>query len=173
MVGTPLSDRVPDERTPNAMTLQAGDRAPAFTLPDETGTPRALTELLAKGPAALFFYPAANTAGCTAQACHFRDLAGEFEAVGAQRVGISVDSVEKQKAFSDKRGFGYPLLSDEGGAVAKSFGLKRGLLGLSPLQRTTFVIGADGVIIDVIASELNMNVHADRALKALGATENA
>lgn len=155
------------------MTLQAGDRAPEFTLPDDTGTPRALTDLLAQGPVVLFFYPAANTAGCTAQACHFRDLAGEFEAVGAQRVGISVDSVEKQKAFSDKRAFDYPLLSDEGGSVAKAFELKRGLLGLSPLQRTTFVIGTDGVIIDVIASEFNMNAHADRALTALGASENA
>jgi peroxiredoxin Q/BCP len=155
------------------MTLQAGDRAPEFTLPDETGTERSLGDLLAAGPVVLFFYPAANTAGCTAEACHFRDLAGEFEAVGAQRVGISVDSVEKQKAFADKRGFGYPLLSDDGGAVAKAFGLKRGLLGISPLQRTTFVIGTDRVIKDVIASEFNMNAHADRALAALGASENA
>jgi peroxiredoxin Q/BCP len=155
------------------MTLQAGDRAPEFTLPDETGTERSLSDLLARGPVVLFFYPAANTAGCTAEACHFRDLAGEFEAVGAQRVGISVDSVEKQKAFADKRGFGYPLLSDDGGAVAKAFGLKRGLLGISPLQRTTFVIGTDRVIKDVIASEFNMNAHADRALAALGASENA
>lgn len=155
------------------MTLKPGDTAPDFTLPDETGTPRSLAYFLAHGPVALFFYPAANTPGCTAQACHFRDLAGEFEAVGAQRVGISLDTVAKQKAFADKRGFGYPLLSDEGGAVAKAFGVKRGLLGaLSPVKRSTFVIGANGVILDVIVSETNMNVHADRALAALGATES-
>lgn len=156
------------------MTLKPGDPAPDFTLPDETGTPRTLSSYLAQGPVVLFFYPAANTPGCTAQACHFRDLAGEFEAVGAQRLGISVDSVEAQKAFADKRGFGYPLLSDEGGAVAKQYGVKRGLLGaVSPVKRTTFVIGADGVLKEVIASEVNMNVHADKALAALGATENA
>lgn len=156
------------------MTLKPGDPAPDFTLPDETGTSRTLSSFLARGPVVLFFYPAANTPGCTAQACHFRDLAGEFEAVGAQRLGISVDSVEAQKAFADKRGFGYPLLSDEGGAVAKQYGVKRGLLGaVSPVKRTTFVIGADGVVKEVIASEVNMNVHADKALAALGATEHA
>lgn len=156
------------------MTLKPGDAAPEFTLLDETGTPRTLASYLATGPVVLFFYPAANTPGCTAQACHFRDLAAEFEAIGAQRLGISVDSVEKQKAFADKRGFGYPLLSDDGGEVAKAFGVKRGLLGaISPVKRTTFVIGTDGVIKDVIASETNMNVHADRALAALGAPEPA
>jgi peroxiredoxin Q/BCP len=156
------------------MTLQPGDTAPDFTLLDETGTSRALSSYLAQGPVVLFFYPAANTPGCTAQACHFRDLAAEFEAVGAQRLGISVDSVEAQKAFADKRGFGYPLLSDAGGAVAKAFGVKRGLLGaLSPVKRSTFVIGADGVIVDVVVSETNMSAHADRALAALGAPEPA
>lgn len=156
------------------MTLKPGDTAPDFTLQDQTGTPRSLKELLTHGPVVLFFYPAANTPGCTAQACHFRDLAAEFEAVGAQRVGISVDSVEKQKAFADKRGFDYPLLSDEGGVVAKAFGVKRGLLGaVSPVKRSTFVIGADGVILDVVVSELSMNLHADRALAALGANEPA
>lgn len=156
------------------MTLKPGDPAPDFTLLDETGTPRSLSAFLAQGPVVLFFYPAANTPGCTAQACHFRDLAAEFEAVGAQRLGISVDSVEAQKAFADKRGFGYPLLSDEGGEVAKAYGVKRGLLGaLSPVKRTTFVIGADGVVKDVVASEVNMNVHADKALAALGASSPA
>lgn len=149
------------------MTLKAGDQAPDFTLPDELGNERSLASFLAEGPVVLFFYPAANTAGCTAQACRFRDLAAEFEAAGAQRLGISPDKVEKQKAFADKRGFGYPLLSDDGGDVAKAFGVKRGLLGISPVKRSTFVIGADGIITAVIASEVNMNVHADKALAAL------
>ena len=156
------------------MTLKPGDTAPEFTLPDESGTPRSLSSFLAAGPVVLFFYPAANSAGCTMQACHFRDLASEFEAVGAQRVGISVDSVEAQKAFADKRGFGYPLLSDEGGAVAKAYDVKRGLLAaLAPVKRVTYVIGTDGVIVEVISSETNMNVHADKALAALGAPERA
>ncbi|MDX6217996.1 MAG: thioredoxin-dependent peroxiredoxin [Frankiales bacterium] len=151
------------------MTLKAGDKAPDFTLPDETGAERTLSSYLATGPVVLFFYPAANTAGCTAEACHFRDLATEFEAAGAQRLGISVDDVDKQNDFSTKHGFDYPLLADVGGAVATSYGVKRGALmrRLTPVKRATFVIGADGVISDVITSETRMDRHADEALKAL------
>ena len=73
------------------MTLAAGDQAPDFELPDQTGTPRKLSTMLADGPVVLFWYPAAMTTGCTKEACHFRDIAAEFEAVRAQRVGISAD----------------------------------------------------------------------------------
>ncbi len=155
------------------MTLKAGDTAPDFTLPDHHGEPRSLSTLLTDGPVVLFFYPAANTPGCTAQACHFRDLAADFEAVGAQIVGISRDGVEAQAAFADKRGFGYPLLADTSREVAEAYGVKGGMLGLSPVKRSTFVIGTDGIIRDVILSERNMSAHADRALATLGATEPA
>ena len=77
--------------------MRTGDTAPDFELPDETGTARRLTDLLAGGPVVLFFYPAAMTRGCTQESCHFRDLAAEFAELGAQRVGISADSVEKQQ----------------------------------------------------------------------------
>ncbi|MEJ6538008.1 MAG: peroxiredoxin, partial [Mycobacterium sp.] len=73
--------------------MKRGDQVPEFELPDQTGTVRSLTGLLADGPIVLFFYPAAMTPGCTREACHFRDLAGEFAAVGASRVGISTDGV--------------------------------------------------------------------------------
>src|SRR6478735_911427 len=94
------------------MAISTGDTAPDFELPDETGTTRKLSELAAAGPVVLFFYPAAMTTGCTRESCHFRDLAGEFAEVGAQRVGISGDTVDKQRQFADKHSFGYPLLSD-------------------------------------------------------------
>lgn len=151
------------------MTLQAGDKAPDFTLTDDSGVDRTLSEYLAHGQVVLFFYPAANTSGCTAEACHFRDLAAEFDAAGAQRLGISVDDVAAQRSFTDKHGFGYPLLSDVGGVVAGQFGVRRkGLLAkLAAVKRATFVIGADGVIKDVITSELKFDVHADSALAAL------
>ncbi len=151
------------------MALSTGDTAPDFTLPDETGTPRTLSTMLADGPVVLFFYPAANTPGCTAEACHFRDLAAEFEAVGAQRLGISVDGVDKQQSWSTKHGFDYPLLADVGGTVADAYGVKRGsLMGkLSPVKRATFVIGADRTVLEVITSETKMNAHADTALKVL------
>ncbi|MET8121602.1 peroxiredoxin [Micromonospora sp. NPDC005189] len=149
--------------------VNVGDVVEDFELPDETGTPRRLSELLAAGPVVLFFYPAALSRGCTAESCHFRDLAAEFAAVGATRVGISRDTVEKQAEFSKQHGFDYPLLSDPDGAVAQQLGVRRRLpLGPLSTKRMTFVIGTDRRVIDVIHSEVSMNDHADRALRALG-----
>ncbi|MFI6237570.1 peroxiredoxin [Micromonospora sp. NPDC050784] len=146
-----------------------GDVVRDFELPDETGTPRRLSEFLAAGPVVLFFYPAAMTRGCTAESCHFRDLAAEFTALGATRVGISRDPVAKQAEFSKLHGFDYPLLSDTDGAVAQQFGVKRRVpLGPLSMKRMTFVIGTDQRVIEVIHSEVSMNEHADRALRALG-----
>ena len=150
--------------------MDKGDLAPDFELPDEDGVPRRLSDLAANGPVVLFFYPAAMTYGCTKESCHFRDMKSEFEAVGAQRVGISADEVEKQKRFSDKHAFDYPLLSDPDGSVATQFGVRRGFAKLSPTKRATFVIGSDLRVLDVIQSEVRMNVHADRALEVLKAT---
>jgi len=149
------------------MTLSPGDTAPDFSLPDQTGTTRTLKELLADGPVVLFWYPAAMTTGCTKEACHFRDIAAEFEAAGAQRVGISADPVDKQRQFDEMHDLGYPLLSDEDKTVAKAYGVTRRLLPGN--KRMTFVIGQDGKLVDVIASELNMDIHADKALEALRA----
>ncbi len=148
--------------------MQTGDLAPEFELPDETGTQRKLTDMLVNGPVVLFFYPAAMTTGCTRESCHFRDLKGEFEAVGAQRVGISADTVDKQRAFSEKHTFDFPLLSDTERTVATGFGVRRKASFL-PNKRSTFVIGTDRVILAVISSELHMNDHADKALEVLRA----
>ncbi|MFD4686112.1 peroxiredoxin [Streptomyces sp. NPDC058461] len=148
--------------------LETGDLVDDFTLPDETGTPRSLSGLLAEGPVVLFFYPAALTAGCTAEACHFRDLAAEFAAVGARPVGVSGDVVERQQEFADKHTLGMPLLSDADGTVRELFGVKRGF-SLAPTKRVTYVIGQDRRVLEVVRSELRMNTHADRALEALRA----
>ncbi|MBM0276107.1 peroxiredoxin [Micromonospora sp. STR1s_6] len=149
--------------------MGVGDLVRDFELPDQTGTPRRLSELLTAGPVVLFFYPAAMTRGCTAESCHFRDLAAEFAALGASRVGISRDPVAKQAEFSRLHGFDYPLLSDEDGTVAQQFGVKRRVpLGPLSMKRMTFVIGTDRRVVDVIHSEVSMNEHADRALRALG-----
>jgi thioredoxin-dependent peroxiredoxin len=148
--------------------MKTGDTVADFELPDQTGTPRTLTALLSDGPVVLFFYPAAMTPGCTKEACHFRDLAQEFAAAGANRVGISVDPVAKQAKFAETQQFDYPLLSDTDGTIADQFGVKRGLLGkLLPVKRTTFVIDTDRKVLDVISSELSMDSHADKALQTL------
>jgi peroxiredoxin Q/BCP len=146
--------------------MKPGDIAPDFSLPDQDGTERKLSELLENGPVVLFFYPAAMTAGCTAQSCHFRDLAAEFTEAGAQRVGISTDDVAKQKQFAELNNFDYPLLSDADGEVAEQFGVKR-RFGPIPVKRHTFVIDTDREVIEVIKSEFSMNSHADKALAAL------
>jgi peroxiredoxin Q/BCP len=152
------------------VAISAGDTVEDFELPDQSGTPRRLSTLLADGPVVLFFYPAAMTSGCTVESCHFRDLAAEFAQVGAQRVGISRDTVDKQRQFAELNGFDYPLLSDTDSAVASSLGVKRWLpLGALSIRRMTFVIDTDRRIIEVIHSETGMNDHADRALAVLRA----
>ena len=146
-------------------TLPAGQPAPDFTLPDQLGFDHTLSVLLQQGPVVLFFYPVASSSGCTKEACHFRDLAAEFASAGAQRVGISVDDVAAQAQFAAKESLDYPLLSDKDGAVATAFGVKRKYL--TPVKRATFVIDRDGRIAEAITSEMNMTVHADKALAAV------
>ncbi|WP_024332723.1 peroxiredoxin [Gordonia hirsuta] len=152
--------------------MRIGDQAPDFALPDQTGAVRTLSELLNDGPVVLFFYPAAFTPGCTKEACHFRDLAAEFAAAGVQRIGISRDDVAKQGRWTEEHGLDYPLLADVDGAVSQRYGVSRsGLLKLAglPIKRTTFAITADGRVAGIISSEVNMTVHADKALAALAA----
>ena len=127
--------------------MKLGDQIDDFELPDETGTPRRLSEMLRTGPVVLFFYPIASSGGCTQEACHFRDLAAEFAAAHS---------------------LGYPLLSDAGHTVAKRLGAFRWFLpGGLHTRRMTFVIGHDGRLIDRIASETRFDLHADQALAAL------
>lgn len=145
--------------------MKTGDLAPDFELPADDGSTVRLRDELERGPVVLFFYPKAMTPGCTAESCHFRDLAGEFDAVGATRLGISADTVGKQAEFRAKHGFDYRLLSDPDKRVAKQFGVKRP----GPLinKRSTFVIDRDRRIAAVISSEVHMDKHADEALAAL------
>ncbi|MGP0031663.1 MAG: peroxiredoxin [Acidimicrobiales bacterium] len=152
--------------------MRKGDVVPDFSLPDQTGTPRRLSELLADGPVVLFFYPAAMTYGCTKESCHFRDLDAEFEAVGARRVGISADSVDKQKQFDEKESLGFTLLSDPDFTVATQMGVKRSI-SLLRVKRVTFVIDTDRTVIEVLHSEISMSSHADKALSILKARQAA
>jgi peroxiredoxin Q/BCP len=148
--------------------VKKNDLAYDFTLPDQDGNERTLSTMLKDGPVVLFFYPAAMSAACTKESCHFRDLKAEFEALGAQRVGISMDSTERQAKFAKKNGFDYPLLTDLDGDVARRYDVKRAL-NLMKVKRVTFVINQDRTIKEVITSEVSMSAHADRALAALRA----
>lgn len=151
--------------------MRVGDTVDDFELVDDSGTKRTLGEFLQEGPVVLFFYPAAMTYGCTKESCYFRDLAADFAAVGAQRVGISADTVEKQHQFSEKHRFDYPLLADSDRAVAEQFGVKRSF-GPIPTKRSTFVIDTDHTVLAVINSEVSMHKHADKALEVLRARQD-
>ncbi len=151
--------------------VDVGDVVEDFELLDEDGNPRTLSDELAKGPVVLFFYPKALTGGCTKESCHFRDLAAEFAEVGAQRIGISADPVDRQKKFSDKHAFDFPLLSDPDKVVATHMGAKR--WGPIMNKRVTFVIDTDRRVLAVISSETNMDRHADEALAVLRARRTA
>lgn len=147
--------------------MEVGDTVPDFTATLDTGEATSLSALLEAGPVVLFFYPKAFTGGCTAEACHFRDLAAEFAEVGAQRLGVSRDDVETQARFRSEHDFDYPLIADPDGQVARVFGAKR----IGPLwsKRQTFVIDTDRRLLGVIASETDMERHADEALELLAA----
>lgn len=145
--------------------IKVGEKAPDFEAQDQDGNSVRLSELLSSGPVALFFYPAAMTPGCTAQSCHFRDLKSEFEALGAHRIGVSHNSADKQAKFAKKNSFDYPLLSDSDRVVAKKFGTKRPVVSWD--KRTTFVIDTDSTVLEVVHDEVNMELHADRALEVL------
>jgi peroxiredoxin Q/BCP len=151
--------------------MDAGDVVPDFELTADDGRSVRLSDELAKGRVVLFFYPKAGTPGCTAESCMFRDRGSEFQALGAQRLGISLDSVDKQHQFSTKHGFDFTLLSDKGGEVARQFGVKRALLPFT--KRATFVIDTDRRIMAVINSEFDTDRHGDEALAVLRSAEPA
>jgi peroxiredoxin Q/BCP len=145
--------------------MRPGDPVPDFELPAQDGRPVRLSEELKRGPVVLFFYPRAMTPGCTRESCHFRDLEAEFAGVGATRLGISADPIDRQRQFSEKHGFDFPLLSDPERVVARMYGVKRP----GPLfnRRATFVVGSDGLLLSRISSEVDMARHADEALAVL------
>jgi len=147
--------------------VHAGDLVEDFELQADDGRMVKLSTELEKGPVVLFFYPRALTPGCTAESCHFRDLANEFADLGAQRIGISADPVSRQQKFSTKYGLDFPLLSDPDRIVARAFGAKRP--GLLFNRRATFVIGPDRRLLAEINSEFATDRHADEALSVLRA----
>ncbi len=151
------------------MALGPGDRAPDFTLPDQHGKPVSLAAL--KGQAVvLYFYPKADTPGCTAQACGVRDHRANYEQAEAVVIGISPDPVSRVKAFDEKYELGFPLLADVDHAVADAYGVwvEKSMYGRKYLgvERTTFVIGPDGVIRDVFR-RVKPAEHDELALGAL------
>jgi peroxiredoxin Q/BCP len=145
--------------------LKAGERAPEFTLPDETATDRSLTELLSSGAIVLYFYPADFTPGCTRQACVLRDLHTEIQRAGLRVVGISPQSPESHAKFRNKHNLPFVLLSDQHKAVIKMYGVN-GPLGIG-VRRASYLIDGGRRIRDAVLADFMIGRHADFVRKAI------
>ena len=151
--------------------LTAGDQAPDFTLPDQSGEPVTLSDLRGQ-TVVLYFYPRADTPGCTTQACGVRDHAADYDEIDARVIGISPDPVTAVRKFADKYDLGFTLLADEDHAVADTYGTwgEKSMYGKTYMgvQRATFIIDADGRIAKVFP-KVSPKTHDDAVLEALGA----
>jgi len=145
--------------------LKAGERAPEFTLPDDTGTDRSLTELLSSGAIILYFYPADFTPGCTRQACTLRDLNAEIQKAGLRIIGISPQSPQSHAKFREKHHLPFVLLSDEHKTVVKMYGLN-GPLGIG-VRRATFLIDGSRRVRDAVLADFLVGRHEDFVRKAI------
>jgi len=149
--------------------LEAGDSAPSFTLPDQDGSDVALGDLRGQ-TVVLYFYPRADTPGCTIQACGVRDRRADYEAAGARVLGVSPDSVDDVRKFADKFDLGFTLLADADHAVADAYGtwVEKSMYGKKywGVQRATFVIDGDGKIAKAFP-KVSPKTHDEVVLKAL------
>jgi peroxiredoxin Q/BCP len=149
--------------------IEAGAKAPEFTLPNQDGEPVSLTDFSGR-TVVLYFYPKADTPGCTAQACSIRDRAAEYDTAGVVVVGVSPDPVEAIKKFHAKQSLNFTLLADADHAVCDAYGVwgektnyGRTYFGA---QRSTFIIDGDGTVVNVIP-KASPKTHDDEVLAAL------
>ena len=151
--------------------IEPGTKAPAFTLPDQDGNEVSLSDFEGQ-TVVLYFYPKANTSGCTVQACGVRDHRGDYEQAGVTVIGISPDPVKEVKKFHHAQGLNFTLLADEDHAVCEAYGTwqEKSMYGRKywGSTRSTFIIGPDGVVQHVI-EKASPKTHDDVVLKALAA----
>ena len=151
------------------MSIRLGDTAPDFTLPDQQDNEVTLSGLRGK-TVVLYFYPKADTPGCTAQACGIRDHRADYEKAGAVVVGVSPDPVKAVAKFDQKYGLDFPLLADADHAVTEAYGVwvEKSMYGRKYMgaQRATFIIDADGIVRHVIP-KVTPKTHDDEVLAAL------
>jgi len=150
---------------------EPGEEAPDFELQNQDGEPVRLSSLRGK-PVVLYFYPKADTPGCTTQACGIRDRRGEYESAGAAVLGVSPDEPKKLRKFADKYDLDFTLLADTEHEVAEAYGVwaEKSMYGRKYWGnlRATFVIDPDGRIATVLP-KVSPKTHDDEVLEALGA----
>jgi len=149
--------------------LPEGAEAPDFTLPDQNGDPATLSDLRG-APVVLYFYPRADTPGCTAQACGVRDHADAYEAARVTVMGVSPDPHGAVARFAEKYSLRFPLLADEDHAVAEAYGVwgEKRMYGKTywGVSRSTFIIDSEGRIAKVMP-QVSPETHDDEVLSAL------
>ena len=149
---------------------RAGDQAPDFELPDQDGEPVRLSALRGQ-PVVLYFYPKADTPGCTTQACGIRDHATDYEAAGAVVIGVSPDPVSAVKRFHGKQSLNFTLLADEEHAVSDLYGVwgEKSMYGRTyfGVQRSTFIIDHEGNVARAFP-KVSPKTHDEIVLEALG-----
>jgi thioredoxin-dependent peroxiredoxin len=152
--------------------IEPGDKAPDFELPDQDGRAVKLSDFHGQN-VVLYFYPKADTPGCTTQACGVRDHQTDYAETGAVVLGVSPDTVAKVKKFHDKQGLNFSLLADEGHGLADEYGVwvEKSMYGKKYFgnERTTFVIGPDGVVAKVLR-KVKPAEHDELVLAALRET---
>ena len=141
----------------NADNLSVGNSAPGFTLEDSEGNTYSLSDYKGKNPVVIYFYPKANTPGCTKQACGIRDSLSKFKENDIIIFGISVDSKASIKEFINDYNLNFPLLSDEKKEVSKAYGVLN-TIGLD--SRITFIIDKQGKIANIL-KDVDVETHAD------------
>ncbi|MEO8399303.1 MAG: peroxiredoxin [Ignavibacteriaceae bacterium] len=141
--------------------LKEGMKAPDFTLEDVYGNSYTLSYYKGKAPVVIYFYPQANTSGCTKEACGIRDNLSKFNKNDIKVFGISVDPVEDIEKFVEDYKLDFPLLSDEGKEVTKSYGV---LNDNGKAKRVTFIINKKGNIVKIIEVK-DIDSHAEEVLK--------
>ena len=151
--------------------ISEGDTAPDFELQDQDGNPVRLSDLRGS-PVVLYFYPKADTPGCTTQACGIRDRGAEYDAAGAVVLGVSPDKPAALRKFADKYGLPFTLLADPDHQVAEAYGVwvEQSMYGKKYMgvERSTFVIGPDGTLVNVFR-KVKPAEHDDLVLGALAA----
>mgnify|MGYP002743567177 FL=1 len=149
--------------------LEIGDQAPAFTLPNDSGETTSLADYQGKR-VLVYFYPRANTPGCTTEACDFRDSLAQLNDLGIEVVGISPDTVDKLVAFREKNNLTFPLLADPDKNVLKewgAFGEKKNYGKIvEGVIRSTFLVGTDGTI-ELALYNVRATGHVARVIREL------
>jgi thioredoxin-dependent peroxiredoxin len=145
-------------------SIQIGDMIPDFSLKDQNGNLFNISNIRGRKKLVIFFYPQDGSLNCTKEACYFRDLSEVFDEAGAVVIGISEQSVESHREFTEKNHLTYLLLSDNENTVRKLFGVPSKFFGFVP-GRVTYVADRSGKVVHIFSSQVDVQRHVDEALK--------